>query len=197
MKYKSACRDCGVIVYFDQNDAHHNYHCPRCNSLIYAPGERFLYVIIMAISALISFIPVVFLPILTLNMANQDISTTLFSVVNTFISDGNIVAGTLIFITGIVIPPAMLGLLLLILIPLHFSRRVGNIRIYYRLYSSIKHWGMGEVYMISVLVSVIKLQSMGDLSIDVGFFIFIFFLICFYLTIFWFNPDDIWHLHDV
>jgi paraquat-inducible protein A len=197
MKYKSACKDCGVIVYYDKDDVKHNYYCPRCNGLIYAPGERFLYVIIMAIAALVSFIPVLFLPILTLDMANQVVSTTLLSVVSTFFSDGNAVVATIIFLTGIAIPLSMLGLLLVILIPLHLTKRIANVHIYYRLYSTIKHWGMAEVYMISVLVSVIKLQTMGDLSIDAGFFIFIFFLICFYLTVIWFNPDDIWHLHHV
>jgi paraquat-inducible protein A len=197
MKYKSACKDCGVIVEYNKDDYNHNYHCPRCNALIYAPGEKFSYVIIMAIAALISFIPVLFLPILSLDMANQIVSTTLLSVVSSFFSDGNTIVGIIILFTGILIPLGMLGLLLLILIPLHFTKRVSNMHMYYRIYSIIKHWGMAEVYMISVLVSVIKLQTMGDLSIDAGFFTFIFFLICFYITIVWFNPDDIWHLHHV
>jgi paraquat-inducible protein A len=193
MNYKSACKECGVVVEYDKNDHKHNYYCPRCKSLIYAPGEKFSYIIIMAISALIAYIPTLFLPVLTLDMAGQVQSSTLLSIIGSFYDDGNFIIGVLIFFTGIMIPIAMLGLLLLILLPLHFGKKVNYISHLYRLYVTLRHWAMAEVYMISILVAVIKLKNIGYLSIDAGFFILIFFLICFYITIIWFNPHDIWH----
>ncbi|MEA1919828.1 MAG: paraquat-inducible protein A [Campylobacterota bacterium] len=195
MNYQSACKDCGVIVEYDKEDLDHNFYCPRCKGLIYAPGEQFLYVIIMALAALVSFIPTLFLPVLTLDMADQIQSTTLLGTIGEFFDGGNFIVSIIILLTGIVIPLSMLGLLLLILVPLHFGKRLSNMKLFYKIYAFIRHWGMAEVYMISILVSVIKLQTMGDLSIDAGFFIFVFFLICFYITIVWFNPDDIWHGH--
>ncbi len=193
MSYKSACRECGVVVEYDVDDHKHNYVCPRCHSLIYSPGEKFSYIIIMAITALIIYIPTLFLPVLTLDMAGQVKSSTLLHVIGAFYDDGNIIIATIIFFTGILSPVIMLGLLLLMLIPLHFGKKLKSISRIYHLYVTVRHWAMAEVYMISILVAVIKLKSIGDLDIDAGFFIFIFFLICFYITIIWFNPHDIWH----
>ncbi len=193
MIYKSACKECGIIVEYDKNDTHHNFYCPRCNALLYAPGERFLYIIIMALAAFVSYIPTLFLPVLSLDMAGQMQASTLLDIVLTFYHDGNFVIGALIFFTGILAPLLMLGMLLFILVPLHFGKKIGGTHHIYHAYSTIKHWAMPEVYMISVLVAVIKLKTVGLLMIDAGFFIFIFFLICFYIAIIWFNPDDIWH----
>jgi uncharacterized paraquat-inducible protein A len=53
-------------------------------------------------------------------------------------------------------------------------------------------WGMAEVYLISIVVSMVKLHKMGTLHIGLGFYVFIFFFIAYYITIVWFNPDDIW-----
>ncbi|MEA3522442.1 MAG: paraquat-inducible protein A [Campylobacterota bacterium] len=193
MNYKSACKECGVIVEYDKNDINHNYYCPRCKGLIYAPGEKFSYIIVMALAAFIAYIPTLFLPVLTLDLGGQVQASTLLDIVGSFYDDGNMIIGALILFTGILIPLIMLGLLLLILVPLHFNLKITYMNRLYHAYRAIRHWAMAEVYMISILVAVIKLKTVGHLNIDAGFFIFIFFLICFYITIIWFNPDDIWH----
>ena len=193
MIYKSACRECGVVVEYDKTDTAHNYYCPRCNGIVYSPGERFSYIIIIAFAAIISYIPTMFLPVLTLDLAGQTQSSTLLNIILAFYNDGNVIIGFLILFTGILVPMLMLGLQLLILIPLHFGKHLGYISHFYHLYVILRHWAMAEVYMISILVAVIKLQSLGHLSIDAGFFILLFFLMCFYITIIWFNPHDIWH----
>ena len=193
MKYQSACRECGVIVEYDKNDHDHNYHCPRCDHVIYAPGERFAYIIVMAIAAIISFVPTFFIPLLRLELGAHTQSATVLDVIYYFFQDGNYFISGIIFFTGIIAPLMMLFILLFILVPLHFHKRPAYINTFYHIYHDLKEWGMAEVYLISVLVSVIKLQNLGDLTIENGVFIFFFFLICFYLTTIWFNPDDIWH----
>jgi paraquat-inducible protein A len=191
--YISACKECGVVVEYDKRDVTHNYYCPRCGYLIYGPGESFAYVIIMALTSLVVFLPTLYFPILTLDMAGHIQSTTIISVVSEFYKEGGLFISVVVAFTGIGIPVMMLLSLLWLLIPLHLGKRPLFLRPVYSVYSAMKHWGMAEVYMLSILVASIKLQNIGDLSIDVGFFIFVFFLICFYITIVWFNPDDIWH----
>ncbi len=195
VRYHSACKECGVLLEYDKEDIDHNYYCPRCGARIYAPGESFHHIIIMAITSLIAFIPAFFLPVLTLEMADQTVSTTLFGTIWQFYDDGNAFIAMLVLATGLLVPLSMMVLLLLLLVPLHYGKRLFCMKGVYHIYMQTRHWGMAEVYLISILVSVIKLQTMGDLSIDAGFFIFLFFLICFYITVIWFNPDDIWHGH--
>ncbi|MBN2895004.1 MAG: paraquat-inducible protein A [Campylobacterales bacterium] len=191
--YQSACKECGVVLSYDKSDTYHHYYCPRCGALVYASGERFIRVIIMALSALIAFFPTLFMPILTLEMADQTVSTTLLGVVRQIFNEGNPAIGLMVGMTGMMIPLLMMTLLLLMLIPLHFRQRPLHLRALFQIYSSLRRWGMAEVYLISIPVSMIKLDTMGDLSIDPGFYLFFYFLICFYIAVLWFNPDDLWH----
>ena len=191
--YVSACKECGVIVEYEKIDSAHNYYCPRCGYLIYGPGEPFSYVIVMAFSALVSFIPALYFPILTLGMAGQMQTMTVLSIISEFYKDSGLFISVIVALTGVVIPLSMIFSLLWLLVPVHFKKRPLFLRPVYTVYATMRHWGMAEVYSLSVLVASIKLQNIGELSIDAGFFIFVFFLICFYISIIWFNPDDIWH----
>ena len=191
---ETACPECSILVDLEPIDFGYEHHCPRCNALLYRPGNQFKYVIIMAFSALIAFMPTIFLPILTLDIAGELRSITLFDALMAFFTSGeHILLGLIAFFTALLIPVGILVLLLMILVPLHLGYKAKDIRFFYRIYDTIKEWGMAEVYMLSIMVSTIKLTKMGDLQIGNGFFAFLLFLACFYITLVWFNPDDIWH----
>lgn len=191
---ETACHECSILVDLEPIRFGYEHHCPRCNALLYRPGNQFKYIIIMAISALIAFVPTIFLPILTLDIAGELRSITLFDAVISFFRGGeHIFLGLIALFTSLVIPLSILILLLLILVPLHLGYSAKEVRLFYRVYDTIREWGMAEVYMLSIVVSTIKLTKMGDLQIGYGFFAFLLFLACFYITLVWFNPDDIWH----
>jgi len=197
MSKKTACPECSIIVELNPIGFGHEYHCPRCSALLYRPGNRFRYIIVMAFTALVAFIPTIFLPILTLDLAGEVRSITLFDTIFSFFIGEHILLGLVALFTALIFPLAMLVLLLMILIPLHFGYSPKDIALFYRIYDKIKDWGMAEVYMLSIAVSTIKLTKMGELEVGSGFFLFILFLTCFYITLIWFNPDDIWHKYEI
>ena len=194
MIYKSACKECGLIVEFEREDENYNYYCPRCKHIIYAPGERFSAIVVMAFVSVLLFIPTLIIPMLKLELGEFSQAITALDVIYYFFNDGNYFISTIIFFTGIVTPLFMLVLLLLILLPIHFNnKRPFYASALYQIYYDLRDWGMAEVYLISVLVSIVKLQNLGDLVIEPGIYIFFLFLICFFIATIWFNPDDIWH----
>ena len=195
---ETACHECSILVNLEPIVFGYEHHCPRCNALLYRPGNQFKYIIIMALSALIAFVPTVFLPVLTLDIAGELRSITLLDAVSSFFRGGeHIFLGMVALFTSLVIPLTILLLLLMILIPLHLGYSPKDIRLFYRMYDTIKEWGMAEVYMLSIVVSTIKLAKMGELEVGNGFFAFLLFLACFYITLIWFNPDDIWHMDQL
>ncbi len=197
MKKETACHECSIVVELDTIEFGHEYHCPRCSALLYRPGNHFSHIIVMAIASLITFIPTIFLPILTLDLAGETRSVTLFSTLFSFFVGDHILLGVVAFFSALVIPLSMIVLLLMILIPLQLGYPSKDIALFYRTYDKIKEWGMAEVYMLSIAVAIIKLAKMGELDIGYGFFLFVLFLICFYVTLIWFNPDDIWHKDEL
>ncbi len=188
----TACAECGLLVDIPLHLGMGQYRCPRCHGLLYRRGQKFSHIIIMATAALTLFIPLTFLPVLDLDIMGQESSATLFKAFWVVYEDGYYFIALLALFSGLLAPALMLTLLLAILLPIHFGRRPAWIRHAYRLYETMREWGMAEVYLISIIVSMVKLHGMGSLRIGPGFYIFILFFLLFYIAAVWFNPDDIW-----
>ena len=191
-KIETACKECGIIVTLPKHLKGSQYRCPRCNGLIFRQGQPFGYIIVMAATSLVLFLPLTFLPILDLNIMGLEAKSTLFEALWMVYRDGYYFIAFVAMMTGLLIPVIMMTLLLLILVPLQRGYRPRHVAVWYRWYEHMRDWGMAEVYLISIVVSMVKLHSMGTLHIGMGFFMFIFFFITFYITTVWFNPDDIW-----
>ena len=190
--HETACKECGVLVKLPVTIDFSHFHCPRCHALLYRRGQPFKYVIVMAVTALALFTPLTFLPILDLNIMGLDSKATLFDAIFTLYRDGHPFIAAIALMTGVMVPVAMLVTLLAMLVPLELGYRPKTVARFYRLYEKMDEWGMAEVYLISIVVAMVKLNGMGSLHIGLGFYMFIFFFIAFYITTVWFNPDDIW-----
>jgi len=189
---RTSCKDCGVIIEYDSFDAEHQYACPRCHSVFYRSGESFDLVLVMAITALLFFIPASFLPIMTLEILGQVHSVTLFEAVWFFVNDGYIIIAIIAASAGVVIPLFLLVLIIMMILSIKMGVKVDAIKFFFRTYSHLTAWAMAEVYLISIFVAIIKLGGMAELTLDFGLYSFFFFLITFYISITWFNPDDLW-----
>lgn len=192
MKQNSACPECGSLVTFPAHFSDARYHCPRCHALLHRRGQRLLYVIMMAATALILLVPLLFLPILNLNVMDMQSEATLMGTLwALYRSDYQMIAILMLF-TGVIVPALMMLTLLLLLIPLRRHQRTGWHARLYHLYEHAKEWGMAEVYLLGILVSIIKLQKMASLYFGSGIIFFGLFSLVFYITVVWFNPEDIW-----
>ena len=188
----TACKDCGIIIEYSNFNSNEQYACPRCHSVFYRSGESFDLVLVMAITAFLFFIPALFLPIMTLEILGQTHSVTLFEAVWFFVNDGYIIIAIIAAASGVVIPLGLLALIIMMIVPLKYGAKPSSIRHFFRTYTHLTGWAMAEVYLISIFVAIIKLGGMAELTLDFGLYSFFFFLITFYITITWFNPDDIW-----
>jgi paraquat-inducible protein A len=189
---QTACHECGVLVALPDHLSSSQYRCPRCDALLHRRGQPFSHIIVMAVSTLLLFIPLTFLPILSLEIMGMQSSATLFEALWHLVTDGYPVIAVLSIVTALVLPVSLMVLLLLILVPLRMGYRPNYVARYYRAYEHAREWGMVEVYLISVAVAIIKLSDMAALNVGPGLVIFIFFAMSFYITTVWFNPDDIW-----
>lgn len=188
----TACKQCGTVVGMPEHLSPSQYRCPCCNALIHRRGQAFTDIIIMAVTTLLLFVPLTFLPVLSLNIMGIRSSATLFEALWQLYADGYYTIAVLSILTGLLIPVFMMVLLLLILVPIRLGYRPKTVALYYRIYDHMKEWGMAEVYLISIMVAIIKLSKMATLHVGLGLFVFVFFFLTFYITTVWFNPDDIW-----
>jgi len=193
---QTACPECGAIATISDCDTTQQYSCPRCDSTLYHPGEPYSYVLAAAISAFILLIPALMMPIMTIHILGMTQSVTLIQAVWFFTQDGYLLVALIALAAGLLIPVLLLGLIFFILGALWLGYTIHDVRLASRWYGKLKSWSMAEVYLLSVFVAVVKLQGMATLDFNAGLFAFLFFLLTFYITIVWFNPQDLWWNHD-
>ena len=189
----TACRDCGLIIEIEGFDKSHQYSCPRCGSVFYRPGENFDLVLVMALSSFLLFIPTLFMPILTLEIMGKSHSATLIEATTYFFHDGYYVIAIIATAVGIFIPLAMLFMIMMLILPIKAGRPVSKMKVVFRWYRHLAPWSMSEVYLISIFVAIVKLSGMAALKLDFGLYSFVFFLLSYYVTVTWFNAEDMWN----
>lgn len=194
---KIACKECGIILNKPKVDYKHQFNCPRCDACVYRFGQDYQTIILLTITSLILFFPSIFLPLITLKILGLEQTTTLVQGVFIFFENGYIGVSLFITFIGIIIPFIMLILILFILIPLQNGYSQKKISKIFKIYEHLLEWQMAEVYLISVFVSIIKLNKMATLEIGIGLYFFCSFLFFMYITISLFNPYDIWSKYEL
>jgi paraquat-inducible protein A len=129
-------------------------------------------------------------PILEVTVIDTKIESIYDSLIFLFDS-GYFFSFVIIFFTIIIIPAIMLFLINFILILSFFDVHKNIIKKFIKLFKILKDWNMAEVYLFSIIISMIKLDELTIMNIGSGFWFHVIYTIMFYLTILWFNPQDI------
>jgi paraquat-inducible protein A len=193
----TSCQYCGTLITMQSIDGEHQYACPECHSTIYRPGQRFRYVIAMALASLLLIIPTMLLPMYSLVIFGDKRELTLIEMGLYFFGNGFDFIAFIVLITGIILPILSQLLLIIMLTDFIWFHKIERVAPLYLFYSSIKEWKLIEVYLISVFIAVLKLESMGIFTFDFGVVTFTLSVLCYYIATVWFNPQDIWHSREL
>jgi paraquat-inducible protein A len=127
----------------------------------------------LVLTALILFVPANFLPIMSLSILGQHAVDTVWSgVVGLYHSDMQGVA-VVVFFCSMLVPLLKLLCQLFVLIAMPRPALRPLACYCYRIYHHVREWGMLEVYLFGILVSIVKLIDMAKLHLGVGLACFI------------------------
>lgn len=169
-------------------------HCPLCGSLLYRPGRSYRLLFTLSLVGLALYIGVIFLPVLQISIPKLDLSRSLslWEALQLMFQRGEWVIGTILVFTLLIIPPGMLLLLARVTwgyLNREPLKRVGH---YLESYLHLREWNMAEIYLLAIFISLIKLKSLGEITLLPGLYFLLLFLSVFYFTTGWFNPIDYW-----
>jgi len=197
MKHATACAHCGLIMELLEEDMAYECRCARCHSLIYRPGKAFGFILPILFTTIIFFALSLSVPLLDIRIGDFDSKIMLLKTMIQFFKDGYVLVGIVALLGGIVIPLLLMGLLLVVMLSVGHKRHSSVTLFCFRFYQQLREWGMVEVYLASVLVTIIKLKNISILSYESGLIFFAVYLISFYVVCIWFNPQDIWNQNNV
>ena len=176
------CYNCGLFIKKHDNITA-TQRCPRCNSKIKSDKKHSLDSLYYAISALLLFGILNVYPIITLNINENELKATLIGTVSILLEQNFFFVALIVFFT-IILAPILNSLVIIF----SFIQEKTNIRLFsdtllHDSFHFFKHWGFVEVFIISIIVTYIKLIGMVNTTkFDIGFYIMLVYIFCFYMS---------------
>jgi len=136
--------------------------CARCGAVLYRRRPRtFDRALVYAVTAAILFVIGNSFPVLGLEMNGDTIETTLYSAGRSLYDQDSRFVAVLVWVTTIVMPGLDIAAMLYLLLPLRLGRRPPGVVPVFRLLHAVRPWGMVEVFILGVLVTLVKLAHLA------------------------------------
>jgi len=167
------CPCCDLLVEKVALNYQQKASCPRCGKTLQHPIHNSVEkTFAISISALMLFFPAMILPIMSMNILGNVRSQTVLESVFAVFNDGHFFVAILVFLTCVLVPLLKISILFYVSFALYRKIKLPMLRFSYRVYHNIDEWGMLEIYMLGIIVSIVKLAGMSQLSFNIGMLIF-------------------------
>lgn len=169
-----ACHECDLLHRIDGLPEGGTSVCSRCGAILVSHKRDSLdRSLALTLTGLILFVMANAYPILEIKSGSLYQSTTIIGSVEVLFAGGTWEIGLLVFFTAFFFPLLDLISRLCILIPLKMNKSPWKLSFIVSFMQSINPWGMTDVFMLGVLVSVVKLVKMMKVIPGISLFAFV------------------------
>ena len=168
-----ACRECDLLQRPTPLADHMVARCARCSAVLYQPVDENLdRPLAFTLAAAILFALANAFPMVGLEVQGQTTVATLFGTTQALYAQNMKPLAVVVFFTTILVPAVQLGAMLYVLVPLRAGRVPVLLPLAVRVLQAIRPWGMTEVFILGLLVSMVKLGGMADVVPGIGLWSF-------------------------
>jgi paraquat-inducible protein A len=187
------CETCDLIVKSKNSGNGAKYYCPRCKSLIFSEKENVVTTLfVLSFSALLMYYPAFFYPIMKLSSAGLSSMGSVYDSFWGFYYQGETLLALIVFTSAVLIPFLIPFFIFIVTLLNKLKIFPGVQRDFLKFFIHLKDWGMAEVYLLGIFISIIKMHSMAEIKFETGLYIYIFFTIINALIFSNFNKELIW-----
>jgi paraquat-inducible protein A len=191
-----ACHECDTLFRKPRLVGRTVARCPRCGASLYRGVSRKLDAICaLTLAALITFLIAQGFPIVELETNGITSQTTLFGALVALWGEDMQIVAVMVFCSTILFPLTELVALLYVLVPL----RSGYVPAYFnrvlRAIQFVRPWGMIEVFMLGVLITIVKMISLARVIPEAALFAFGALTLMFAVVV-TFDPRVLWDIAD-
>ncbi len=188
------CHECDLLQRNPPLPEGGSLHCIRCGHLLHKHRpDSVNRTLALTLAGLVLFIVANSYPFLSFDMQGQVTQTTLFTGVKDLTEQGKGEVAAVVFFTSILAPGLQLLLLLIVLLPLKLGGRLPpGFPTLFRWFKTLVPWGMMDVFMIGILVSVVKLTDMATIVPGTSLFAFVVLIFVLAAAQAALDPDVVW-----
>ncbi|SFI34183.1 paraquat-inducible protein A [Collimonas sp. OK307] len=166
--------------------------CLRCGGTLYRESSRaYRRLLPLVVTALILFLISNVFPIVEMDLKGIRTQTTLWGAVAALYADQMSLVALLVFATTILFPLAEMLMMLYLLVQVRRHRFPTGFAHIVRSIQMTRPWGMIEVYLLGVVVTLVKLSSVADILPGVALWSFSV-LVIVLATMLSFDSRDLW-----
>ncbi len=147
--------------------------CTRCDAVL-AKGAGLGpdTALVFSLTGLALAVPAVLLPFMSAGKLGDERTSLLFTSVSSLWNGGMRALAVLVFLCGGLLPLVLLTILAALHAPARLGWSTASSRILFRIAHVLEHWAIPEVQVLAILVALIKLGSLVDVTIGVGFWFY-------------------------
>ncbi|MET3134132.1 paraquat-inducible protein A [Oxalobacteraceae bacterium GrIS 1.11] len=191
-----SCHDCGVLHRRRALQARQKARCTRCRAVLYRGSSADLNrVVALTLGAALVFLIAQFFPIVELEINGRRSSATLIGAIHVLWSQQMRLVASMVFCSTIMFPAIELGALLYVALGLRAGVKAPGFNPVLRAVRAARRWGMTEVLMLGILITVIKMTSLARVAPQAGLFAFAALTVMLALVLS-FDPKTLWQIGD-
>ena len=187
------CHECDLLQTAPELGLRQAARCVRCEAvLLRNPVDSLERTLALAAAGALLYVLANLNPLVGIEMQGMRVEVTLFGAVQALWGDGMQVVAGLVFATVILFPVLELAMLIALLIQVRVGRRGRAFPLLFRLVRSLRPWGMIEVLLLGMLVSLVKLSHLSTVILGVAFWAIAALIVVLAAAAQSFNPALLW-----
>lgn len=177
------CYGCGIFIKKESHGNDATLRCPRCNSKIDTDKESNFDSLYYAISSLLLFGILNIYPLISIFINDIQLNATLIGSVKILLEQNFFLVAVVVLFTIIIAPLFNSIIIILVFMQKHTKLKLFTNAFLHDKFHFFKHWSFVEVFIISVIVTYIKLIGMiSTAKFDIGFYVLLIYLFSFYMS---------------
>ncbi|MDC8757189.1 paraquat-inducible protein A [Janthinobacterium fluminis] len=191
-----SCHDCGVLHRKRPLRPREKARCTRCRSVLYRGGSADLSrVVALTLATALVFLIAQFFPIVELEVKGLRSSATLIGAIAVLWAEQMQLVAAMVFFFTMLFPAVELAALLYVALGLRAGFQPPGFHRVLRAVQAARRWGMTEVLMIGILITVIKMTSLARVLPQPGLFAFGALTLMLAVVVS-FDPKTLWNVGD-
>ncbi len=189
-----SCEFCGMLVsnsYIENQSP----HCPRCDASLHSRKANSLKrTTALLIAASILYFPANLYPILTLISFGKSTTNTIMGGVIELANSGQWSIAAIVFVASVFVPIFKIAALFFLVLSVHLKMnwKTRQRALLYRFTEYVGRWSMIDIFMISILIALVKLQAIATVTAGPGAIAFAAVVIITMFAAMTFDPRLIW-----
>jgi len=170
----TACPGCDLLLPAPAVPDGRYLACGRCGTVLSKSYRHSLdRVLALSCAGLLLYLPAMFLPLMTLSSLGIKEKASVVDSCIGFFTNGYILVSFIVFLTAVIVPFLKIFLPFITAVSIKTGRRSPLLIRAFKFHKHLEDWGMVEVYLLGILITLIKMGDVASIDFNLGFFCFI------------------------